>query len=82
MVIDYLRRRALALANRWVEAGRLDSPDQAFNLRWAEFKQAEVDSSLDIRVLAKTNHDYFAQFNPNGDPPDVWNPVLPYASLS
>jgi pyruvate,water dikinase len=71
MAIDYLRRRALALGKQWVEAGRLDSADQVFDLLWDEFKQAEVDSSLDIRVLAKTNHDYFAQFNPNNDPPIV-----------
>ncbi len=71
ITIDYLRRRALALGKQWVEAGRLDSADQVFDLRWDEFKQAEVDSSLDIRVLAKTNHDYFAQFNPNNDPPNL-----------
>ena len=71
IVIDYLRRRALALGKQWVEAGRLDSADQVFDLLWDEFKQAEVDTSLDIRVLAKTNHDYFAQFNPNNDPPNI-----------
>jgi len=71
MTIDYLRRRALALGKKWVDAGRLDSADQVFDLRWDEFKQAEMDSSIDIRVLAKTNHDYFAQFNPDNDPPIV-----------
>jgi pyruvate,water dikinase len=71
MAIDYLRRRALTLGRQWVEVGRLDSADQVFDLRWDEFNQAQVDSSLDIRVLAKTNHDYFAQFNPNNDPPIV-----------
>ena len=71
MVVDYLRRRALALGDQWVKAGRLDSADQVFDLLWDEFKQAEVDSSLDIRLLAKTNRDYFAQFNPNNDPPTV-----------
>jgi pyruvate,water dikinase len=71
IVIDYLRRRALALGKQWVEAGRLDSADQIFDLKWDEFKQAEVDSSLDIRVLAKTNHEYFAQFNPDNDPPNI-----------
>jgi len=71
MVIDYLRRRALALGNQWVKAGRLDSADQVFDLLWDEFKQAEVDSSLNIRLLAATNRDYFAQFNPNNDPPNV-----------
>lgn len=71
IVIDYLRRRALALGKEWVEAGRLDSADQVFDLLWDEFKQAEVDSSLGIRDLAKTNHNYFTQFNPNNDPPNI-----------
>jgi len=71
MVIDYLRRRALALGKQWVKAGRLDSANQVFDLLWDEFKQAEVDSSLNIRLLATTNRDYFAQFNPNNDPPNV-----------
>jgi pyruvate,water dikinase len=69
MVIDYLRRQALALGKQWVEAGRLDSADQVFDLQLDEFKLAEVDSSLDIRLLANTNRDYYAQFNPNDDPP-------------
>jgi phosphoenolpyruvate synthase/pyruvate phosphate dikinase len=71
MVTDYLRRRALALGKQWVEAGRLDSVDQIFDLKWDEFKQAEVDPNLNIRVLAKANHDYFVQFNPNNDPPNI-----------
>ncbi len=71
IVIDYLRRRALALGKQWVAAGRLDSADQVFDLLWDEFKQAEIDTSLDIRALAKRNHDYFAQFNPKNDPPNL-----------
>ncbi len=71
LVIDYLRRRALALGRQWVEAGRLDSADQVFDLEWDEFKQAELDASLDIRTLAKTNREYYAQFNPNNDPPVI-----------
>jgi len=69
IVINYLRRRALALGKQWVAAGRLDSADQVFDLLWDEFKQAEVDTSLDIRTLAKSNREYYAQFNPNHDPP-------------
>jgi len=30
-----------------------------------------LDSSLDIRLLANTNRDYYAQFNPNNDPPII-----------
>jgi len=69
IVINYLRCRALALGNQWVAAGRLDSADQVFDLLWDEFKQAEVDRSLDIRTLAKSNREYYAQFNLNNDPP-------------
>jgi pyruvate,water dikinase len=71
MVIDYLRRRALALGKQWVETGRLDSVDQIFDLKWNEFKQAEVDPNLDIRVLAQANHDYYSQFNQDNDPPNI-----------
>ena len=69
IVIDYLRRRTLARGKQWVAAGRLDSAGQVFDLLWDEFKQAEVDTSLDIRTLAKNNREYYAQFNPNHDPP-------------
>jgi pyruvate,water dikinase len=71
IVIDYLRRRVLALGKQWVAARRLDSAEQLFDLKWEELKQAEVDPNLDIRGLAKTNHDYFAQFNPDNDPPNI-----------
>jgi pyruvate,water dikinase len=71
MATDYIRRRTLILGEQWVEAGRLDSADQVFDLSWEEFKQAEMDTKLNIRALAKTNHDYFAQFNPNNDPPNI-----------
>jgi len=69
MAIDYIRRRALKMGQRWVEAGRLDAVDQVFALKWAEIKRAEEDLSLDIRYLAKINREYFAQFNTDNDPP-------------
>jgi pyruvate,water dikinase len=71
MAIDYLRRRSLVIGKQWVEAGRLDSVDQIFDLKWDQFNQAEVDPHLDIRGLAKANHDYFVQFNPDNDPPTI-----------
>ncbi|MBW1790224.1 MAG: hypothetical protein JRK53_27040, partial [Deltaproteobacteria bacterium] len=71
MGIDYIRRRVLALGREWVAAGRLDSVDHVFDLHLDEFNQARVDSSLDIRTLANTNRDYYAQFNPDNDPPLV-----------
>lgn len=67
--IDHIRRRALALGEQWVAAGRLDSADQIFDLEVEDIKQAEGDSSLDIRAIAEANRTYFAQFNPHNDPP-------------
>ena len=71
MVIDYLRRRALLQGEQWVETGRLDTVEQVFDLHLDEYERAEVDLSLDIRLLANTNRDYYAQFNPNNDPPII-----------
>jgi pyruvate,water dikinase len=71
MVIDYLRRRALEQGQKWVKAGLLDTVDQVFDLHLEEFTRAEVDPNLDIRLLANTNRDYYAQFNPNNDPPII-----------
>ena len=78
MVIDYLRRRALALGAEWVEAGRLDSIDQVFDLHLDEFIRAETDAFLDIRSRANDNREYYAQFNPDNDPPIV----IDFAALS
>jgi pyruvate,water dikinase len=49
----------------------LDSVDQVFDLRMEEVIQAEVEPGLDIRTPATTNHAYYAQFNPNNDPPVI-----------
>ena len=71
IVIDYLRRRAIALGRQWVEARRLDSVEQIFDLKWDEFKLAEADPNLNIRILANANHDYYSQFNKDNDPPNI-----------
>jgi len=71
MVIDYLRRRALAQGKEWVESGRLDTVEQVFDLHLDEYLEAELDLGLDIRLLANTNWGYYAQFNPNNDPPII-----------
>jgi pyruvate,water dikinase len=65
----YIRLGALALGRRWVKEGRLDSVEQIFDLKYFEVVQAEIDPSLDIRTLAKSNHEYNAQFNTKLDPP-------------
>ena len=65
----YIRLAALALGNKWVNAGRLDNVEQIFDLYSSEVNQAERDETLDIRNLAKTNRAYNAQFNTKLDPP-------------
>jgi pyruvate,water dikinase len=67
--VDHIRRRALALGERWVAAGRLDSADQVFDLEVDDISRAESDPSLDIRAVAAANRTYYAQFNPRNDPP-------------
>jgi len=71
MVVDYLRRRALVQGEQWVGAGRLDTAAQVFDLHLEEFLRAEVDADLDIRLLSNSNREYYAQFNPNNDPPII-----------
>jgi rifampicin phosphotransferase len=71
MIIDYYRRRVLEQGKQWMKAERLDSAEQVFYLRLDEFRRAEEDSSLDIRLLANSNRDYYARFNPNNDPPII-----------
>ncbi|NIV40425.1 MAG: hypothetical protein GWN58_66795 [Anaerolineae bacterium] len=67
--VDHIRRRALALGEGWVAAGRLDSADQIFDLEVENIDWAESDPSLDIRTMAGANRTYYAQFNPQNDPP-------------
>jgi pyruvate,water dikinase len=67
--VDLIRRRALAIAEPWVAAGRLDTVDQIFDLELEDINRAETDPNLDIRAIANANRTYFAQFNPHNDPP-------------
>jgi pyruvate,water dikinase len=81
IAVDYIRRRALALARQWVEVGRLDLADHVFDLELEDIGRAEADPSLDIRAIARANRAYYAQFNPHNDPPVLidsrgWIPTL------
>jgi pyruvate,water dikinase len=69
MANHYIRLGTLALGKKWVNEGRLDAVEQIFDLKYSEVSQAEIDINLDIRDLAKNNHDYNAQFNTRLDPP-------------
>lgn len=52
-VVDLFRRSALEIAKRFVAEGRLDSPEQIFDLTIADIDQALTDSSLNLRALAQ-----------------------------
>ena len=51
-VIDLFRRQALAIAQSFVAAGRLDIPEQIFDLTIADIDRAQADSTLNLRALA------------------------------
>ena len=52
-VIELFRRRALAIAQSFVADGRLDTPEQIFDLTIADIDRAGIDPTLDLRVLAQ-----------------------------
>ncbi len=52
-VIDLFRRQALAIAETFVSAGRLDVPQQIFDLTIADIDKAQADPALDLRTLAR-----------------------------
>ncbi|PKN94797.1 MAG: hypothetical protein CVU44_03050 [Chloroflexi bacterium HGW-Chloroflexi-6] len=51
-VIDLFRRQALSIAQTFVAAGRLDRPEQIFDLTIADIDHAQADPALDLRALA------------------------------
>jgi phosphohistidine swiveling domain-containing protein len=55
LMTDLFRRRVLAAAESLVQEGRLDHPQQAFDLTIDEFDKALIDPSLDLRALAEKN---------------------------
>jgi pyruvate,water dikinase len=60
LVIDILRRKALSLARRLVQAGQLDAMEQVFDLTIEELDRALTDlalntATLDLRQLAEAN---------------------------
>jgi phosphoenolpyruvate synthase/pyruvate phosphate dikinase len=55
LITDMFRRRALAAAQPLLGAGRLDSPEQVFDLHMDDLKRGLADPSLDLRALAEKN---------------------------
>ena len=54
-VVDLLRRRALILAEHLVVAGRMDDPQQVFDLTPVQIGQAERDAGFDVRAAIERN---------------------------
>ena len=52
-VISLFRSQALAIAQTFVAAGRLDRPEQIFDLNIADVDHALADLALDLRALAQ-----------------------------
>jgi len=52
-VINLFRRQALAIAQTLVTEGRLDRPEQIFDLTIADIDQARTNPALDLRSLAQ-----------------------------
>jgi pyruvate,water dikinase len=71
LVIDYIRRKLLTLAELWVEAGRLDSVEQVFDLKHEEVVQAEKDPELDLRSLIAANIADYEPFKNQPNPPTL-----------
>ncbi|MFO7682555.1 MAG: PEP-utilizing enzyme, partial [Chloroflexota bacterium] len=57
-VLNLYRKRVLAAAEELVENGRLDTPQQAFDLTIKQLDRALADPSLDLRALAYENTAY------------------------
>jgi len=62
VLLNYrIRRRALAEGRRLVEAGRLDSPEHVFDLRFADLRAAREDASLDLRRVREERTRFLRQ---------------------
>lgn len=62
LLTDYFRRRVLEAAQTFVEAGRIDNINQAFDLTLDELDSALHDPALDLRSLAMDNTYYLRKF--------------------
>jgi rifampicin phosphotransferase len=52
-VVELFRHRALKIAQTFVANGRLDRPEQIFDLTIADIDRAHTNPALDLRVLAQ-----------------------------
>ena len=54
-----IRTRLLALADRWVDGGRLDRREDVFELRFEDIDRAERDSEFDLRECIATRNVFY-----------------------
>ncbi|MCX6053329.1 MAG: PEP-utilizing enzyme [Chloroflexi bacterium] len=52
-VIGLFRRQTLAIAQNFVAQGRLDTPEQIFDLTIGDIDRAGIDPMLDLRILSQ-----------------------------
>lgn len=57
--MNLFRQRVLSLAKSLVEDGRLDYPDQVFDLKIVDLIKGQKDPSLDLKGLAAKNAEYY-----------------------
>jgi len=61
MVIDMIRKRVLSAGESLLEVGRLDSPEQVFDLTIDDLANGLVDPLIDLRALAQKNTRFLRQ---------------------
>jgi pyruvate,water dikinase len=71
MATDLIRRWALALADRWVERGRLDHRDQIFHLTVEDIARAENDPQFDLKPVIEANTAYWKTVKDRKDWPRI-----------
>jgi pyruvate,water dikinase len=54
-LIAYLRRRALALGAKWTKEGRLNKPDEIFDLHFEDIVMGELSPDFDLLQIARKN---------------------------
>ena len=59
MVNMRIRTRLLALADRWVDGGRLDRREDIFELRFEDIDRAESDPGLDVREIIGSRNGFY-----------------------
>jgi len=56
--VDKIRHKALDIARNFVDAGRIDAPDDIFYLTLDEVQQAFDDPNLDVREMVQHHQNY------------------------